>query len=81
MFGGLVARHHQRAPLVKLAHDLEEQVRARRVQGQVTQFVEDEQRRRDLPLQFRLETVQGLGRVTKALMASTAAVKSTVWLA
>jgi hypothetical protein len=74
-----VARHHQRAPLVTLAHDLEEQARARFVQGQVTQFVEDEQRRRDRPLQFRLETVQGLGRVTKALMASTTAVKSTVW--
>ena len=45
VFVDLIGRDDQRAPLVTLAHDLEEQVRPRLVQGQVTHFVEDEQRR------------------------------------
>ena len=46
-FVGLIGRQHDGAPLVTLADDLEQQVGARLVDGQIADLVNDQHRRRE----------------------------------
>ena len=58
---GFVGGQNDRTALVALADDLEEQVGAALVDGQVTDLVQNERRRRQVPFQFGFERPSGLG--------------------
>jgi hypothetical protein len=58
---GFVGGQNDRAPLVALANDLEEQVGAALVDGQVTDLVQNERGRRQVPFQFGFERPAALG--------------------
>src|SRR5215471_13021573 len=59
---GAVRGDHDRALLIAQRDDLEEQISARLVNGQVAELVEDEQRRLGVFLEFHFETPRILGR-------------------
>lgn len=63
LFEGLVGGQHDGAAFVASADDLEEEVGTALVDGQVTDFVEDEHGRRGVFAQLGLEVALGLGGV------------------